>query len=302
MSPTSTTQRPTRSQLYVPGHRQAWFAKALRSGADALILDLEDAVPADSKVQARRTSAEFVAARRGEPGPVLLVRVNAATTAEHLDDVLAMVEAGADGIVLPKVCGPDDIVANDRLLGLAERRDGRPVGGTLIVPVLETAAGIRAAHAIGLASPRIAYLGGLTARGGDIEGAVGFRWSPGGDETLTLRAQVLLDARAAGVPHPVTGMWTDVEDVDGLAAFARQSRDLGYAGMTVIHPSHVPVVNAAFDPSPEELDRDRRLLEAMRRAEEDGTAAVRFEGHMVDIAMVRTAQERLARSRPQATP
>jgi citrate lyase subunit beta/citryl-CoA lyase len=85
-----------------------------------------------------------------------------------------------------------------------------------------------------------------------------------------------------------------VDDLEGLKGFAQQSRNLGYAGMVVIHPSHVPIVNAAFDPSEEELERDRRLVQAMCDAEAAGVAAVRFEDHMVDIAMVKTAEARLA--------
>jgi citrate lyase subunit beta/citryl-CoA lyase len=110
-----------------------------------------------------------------------------------------------------------------------------------------------------------------------------------------MRAQVLLDARAAGVPNPVTGLWTDIHDHDGLRAFATQGRDLGYEGMVVIHPDHVPVVNEIFGTSAAELERYERLSAAMEEATTKGSAAIMFEGHMVDIAMVKTARERLER-------
>lgn len=287
---------PTRCQLYVPGHRPALFEKALASGADALVLDLEDAVPHHQKAAARNAVADLLAARRSAPGPLLLVRLNAAETGEQLDDLLAVVEAGADGVVVPKVAGREDVVAVDRILELIERRSGRKPGDTLIVPLLETASAMRDAYNVAKASDRVAYLGGISARGGDIERALGFRWSSAGLETLAMRAQILLDAKAAAVPHPLTGLWTDISDLDGLCAFARQSRDLGYEGMIVIHPSHVPVVNAEFEPTADELARDRKLIELMADAERDGLAAVTFEGHMVDIAMVKTAEQRLARA------
>jgi citrate lyase subunit beta/citryl-CoA lyase len=290
----------TRSQLYVPGNQPTWFAKAIAAGADALILDLEDSVPIDSKAAARETVSGFL---RGAPEDrPFLVRVNDADTNLFLDDVLAVVEAGATGIVLPKVSGPDDVVAADGLLRAVELRCARAAGSTLIVPILETPSAIRNAYGIGLASPRVAYMGGLSARGGDIERGVAFRWSAGGEETFTFRAQALLDARAAGVPHPVTGTWTDVDDLDGLRAFAVQSRNLGYEGMALIHPSHVAIANQVFSVGEDELERDRQLLDAMAQAERDGSAAIRFDGHMVDIAMVTRARERLASAQRLAGP
>ena len=102
--------------------------------------------------------------------------------------------------------------------------------------------------------------------------------------------------------HPVTGTWTDVEDLDGLRAFALQSRDLGYEGMALIHPSHVAVANEVFSVGEDDLERDRLLLAAMEQAERDGSAAIRFDGHMVDIAMVTRARQRLdAAARQGAT-
>jgi citrate lyase subunit beta / citryl-CoA lyase len=287
------TPPQTRSQLYVPGNRPTWFAKAIAAGADALILDLEDSVPIDSKVEAREAVSEFLRGVR-DAGVPFLVRVNDADTPLFLDDVLAVVEAGATGLVLPKVSGPDDVIAADRLLLAVELRCARAPGSTLIVPILETPSAIRNAYRIGLSSRRVAYMGGMSARGGDIERGVAFRWSAGGEETFTFRAQALLDARAADVPHPVTGTWTDVDDLDGLRAFAVQSRNLGYEGMALIHPSHVAIANEVFSVDEDELERDRQLLDAMAQAERDGSAATRFDGHMVDVAMVTRARERLA--------
>ncbi|HEX3511901.1 MAG TPA: CoA ester lyase [Solirubrobacteraceae bacterium] len=286
----------TRSQLYVPGHRADWFAKAIATGADGLILDLEDSVPEEEKGSARATVVEFIRSRAGLGSPVLLVRINDSESTHFLDDVIDTVEAGVDVLVLPKVFGASDVIALDGLVSAVERRCGREPGSALIHPILETAGAIRDAFAIGGASPRVAYMGGMSARGGDIERGLGFRWSAGGEETFGFRARALLDARAAGVPHPVSGTWTEIEDLEGMRSFACESRDLGYEGMVLIHPSHVAIANEVFSPSAEDLERDRMLIAAMGAAEAEGLAAIRFDGHMVDIAMVTRARERLARA------
>jgi citrate lyase subunit beta/citryl-CoA lyase len=293
---------PTRSQLYVPADRPDRFAKGEASGVDALILDLEDAVDPEQKAAARDAVVAYLAQRDdSELGlPTVLTRVNALGGPFFLDDLIAVTGAGVAGILVPKISTPTEVAAVDLVLKSIEAKLGMPVGGTLICPLLETPSGIRDARRIGEASGRVAYMGGISARGGDIEGSVGFRWSSGGRETAHFRAGVLLDARAAGVVNPVTGVWTDIEDLDGLHAFALENRNLGYEGMAVIHPRHVAVVNDVFTPSAEELDRDLRVLEAMEQAAREGVASIRFEGEMVDIAMAKRARARLERFAPGA--
>lgn len=281
-----------RSKLYVPGNRPDWMRKALAAGADGLILDLEDAVPAAERPVARSHIREFVA--EAGAGVPLFVRVNAVDTEAFLSDVEAIVTPGLRGIVVPKVNDPEDVGVAARVLAWLEERAGMTVGALLIAPILETAAGMRAAYEIGGASSRVAYMGGLGVKGGDVERAIGYRWSATGWETLPMRAQVLLAARAAGVPHPMTGLWTDIADLDGLEAFARQGRDLGYAGMIAIHPSHIPTINRVFSPDPEEVGYYRRLIEALERSEAEGRTAIRFEGELIDTAMIKTARQRLA--------
>jgi citrate lyase subunit beta/citryl-CoA lyase len=273
------------------------FTKALHSEADALIFDLEDSVPPEAKETARADVARFIRRHRSDSRrQVLLVRVNPVGSREFLDDATAAVEAGAAGIALPKVAGPSDVVVAARLLDWIEARTSEAVSSTLILPILETATAVRHAYDIGCASDRVAYMGGLSARGGDVERAIGFRWSPEGWETLAMRAQILVDARAAGVPNPVTGLWTNVADLDGLRTFALQGRNLGYDGMVVIHPSHVAIVNEVYGQSKAEIEHYEDLTEAMNRATTRGSAAIMFDGHMVDVAMLRTAEERLVRS------
>ncbi|MBW8820108.1 MAG: HpcH/HpaI aldolase/citrate lyase family protein, partial [Streptomyces sp.] len=236
---------PLRSLLFVPGSRTDWLPKARVAGADAAILDLEDAVPAAGKLAARAKVADALAQAATEPAGhagrmALFVRVNPLDGWTGAEELRAVVRPGLAGVVLPKVGSAQDVRLADRLLGWCEREQGLPPGRVALVPLLETARGLREAYDIARAASRIAYLGALTAPGGDVERAVGYRWSPEGTETLPLRSRVLLDARAAGVPHPVSGLWTRITDLPGLRAFAEQNRSLGYEGMMAIHPSHVP--------------------------------------------------------------
>ncbi|RCV49395.1 CoA ester lyase [Marinitenerispora sediminis] len=281
-----------RSLLFVPGTRPEWVPKAVAAGADAVILDLEDAVHPDARTAARHTVAESVARHRGEIA--VFVRVNALDTWTGAEDVRRVVAAGPAGVVLPKVSGTADVLAADRLIGWTEAESGRPVGSTVLLPLLETAAGLYAAERVARAAARVGYLGAVTGRGGDVQRAVGYGWDRGGGGTAELRARVLLDARAGGVRHPVAGLWTDISDLAGLRGFAEHNLALGYEGMLAIHPSHVPVLNEVFGPDERELEYLRRLVRAMEEARERGANVTVFEGDMVDEAMLVTARRRLA--------
>jgi citrate lyase subunit beta/citryl-CoA lyase len=274
--------------LFVPGTRTDWLVKAAAAGADAAILDLEDAVPQAGKAAARARVAEAVANATGDLA--LLVRVNALDGWAAAEDLRAVTHAHLAGVLLPKVAGPADVLLADRMLTWCERELGLPAGHVALVPLLESAAALRSAYDVAVAAPRVAYLGAVTGKGGDVERAIGYRWSPEGAETLALRSRVLLDARAAGVPCPVAGLWTSVADLDGLRAFAEQNRALGYEGMIAIHPSHVPVINEVFSPAPEELGRYARMVAAMEAAQARGEGAITFEGDMVDEAMAARAR------------
>jgi citrate lyase subunit beta/citryl-CoA lyase len=207
------------------------------------------------------------------------------------------------GILLPKVQGPIDVHGADALLTCVEGDLGLPLGSTTIYPILETAQAIRQAYEIATASPRVRYMGGAISRFGDIHQAVGYRWTPEGAETLYLRSKVLIDARAAGIRYPISGMWGgDVDDMDGLRRWATHLRDLGYYGMMIGNPEHVPLVHEVFSPTADELaywsDLDRLTIEA----EQTGGKVVygdanQGEGHVVHIAHVGSARQNLAWAR-----
>ncbi|MFC4494129.1 HpcH/HpaI aldolase/citrate lyase family protein [Streptomyces ovatisporus] len=288
---------PLRSLLFVPGNRTEWLPKAEASGADAAILDLEDAVAEADKPAACAEVGEAVASRAESSESTgrmaLFVRINPLGSWTAAEELRAVAGPGLAGVLLPKVSDEEDVRFADRLLSWCEREEDLPLGSIALVPLLESALSLRSAYEIGAAASRVAYLGALTGAGGDVERAVGYRWSPEGSETLALRSRVLLDVRASGAPHPVTGLWTHIDDLDGLRHFAEQNRSLGYTGMMAIHPSHVPVINEVFSPGADELDRCRRLVATVREAQLRGAGAVTFEGRMVDEAMATTAQQTL---------
>ena len=296
MAQSSASTRPlVRSLLFIPATKLHLEQKAVDCGADAIIWDLEDAVVDSAKDEARHALGAYLR-QRASRGPAQFVRINSLDTSRALSDLTEITCRSLAGVYVPKVNGPRDVELVDRLLNWLEHDNGIPAGSICIVPVLETAAGIRASFDVAGASPRVAFMGGLGVLGGDIERAIGYRWSAAGTETLVMRSQALLDARAAGVHNPITGMWVRIDDLDGLREFANQGRDLGYEGMMAIHPSHIPIINEVFGDSGVSLARDRRLIETLRAASGGGEGAVTFEGVMIDKAMHESAAERLRRA------
>ncbi|ETW99218.1 MAG: hypothetical protein ETSY2_41330 [Candidatus Entotheonella gemina] len=278
--------------LFVPGNKPAWVEKALNSVADGLILDLEDSVPLSDKAAARPMAAEALA-RFHQHGPVLTVRINALETGMAGDDIDAVVRCGLAAILAPKIETPQDIAVLDALITQSEHRAGIEPGHVDIYPTLETAKGFYHAYQIATCSPRVPTLACAAGPGGDTARSLGYMWTKEGTETLYIRSKVLLDARAAGVTYPLITSWFDVRDLEGLKADVHFNRQLGYSGQIVIHPSHVPIVNEAFTPTPQEIAYHQGLLAAMEEAERQGTAAVAYEGAMVDIAMVKTSRQLL---------
>ena len=285
--------KPLRSLLFVPGSKPAWMEKALGYGADALIFDLEDSVPNHDKAPAR-VHVRQALGRFHDRGPLLTVRINAIDTGLAGDDLAAVVGPGLSAIVAPKVETPHDVTVLETLLTHYERRAGMSIGQIEIFPTLETAKGIYHAYQIATSSSRVPTLCGTAGKGGDTARSLGYIWSTTGAETLYIRSKVLLEARAAGVAYPLMASWFEIADLEGLRADALLNRQLGYSGQVVIHPTHVPVVNEVFTPTAEAIAYCRELIAIMEDAERQGTAAVTYQGAMVDIAMVKTAQQILA--------
>jgi citrate lyase subunit beta / citryl-CoA lyase len=287
--------RPLRSLLNVPGNRPEMIDKAPGFGADALILDLEDAVPLDRKTEGRETVAGATAHWAGT-GPVTYVRVNALESGLLEDDLMAIVGRGLEGIQLPKVHDVETIHHVDGLLAELERERGLPQGGIEILVSLESARGVLSAFQILTAAPRVGSVMVGTAQDADLQGDVGYVTTPAGLETLYIRSQVILAARAAGIDNPIDGVYADHRDLEGFELAARRARALGYRGKKLIHPAQIEIAHRVFTPTEDELELYRRILDAFDVAVADGRATAVLDGRMIDIAMAETARRALERA------
>lgn len=273
-----------RSALFVPAHRSDFLGKVERRGTDAVILDLEDAVPHDQKDLGRSVSGEWIASRPGPLRPVITVRINALDQGCLAEDLAAVVHANLTAIVIPKVRRADEVRLVAEAIAYEEGRKGVPYGSVRIWPIVETAAAVRDAYEIATASARVAFMGGGTGRDGDLARDLGYRWSVQGAETAYLRSKVLIDVRAAGVPNPLSGLVAIVDETSAEAVrlYAEQARDLGYEGVMVIHPDHVAIVNEVFTPTEAELREARAVIEALAEGERVGRGAITIDGRMID--------------------
>lgn len=287
--------KPTRSMLFVPGHRSGWAEKAVAAGTDAVILDLEDSVPQDMKAETRHMVAETIATLRRDNSDLgIYVRLNALETGMMGDDLEVVAVEGCDGFLPPKTYGARDILHTEALVDHYERRNGVTPGKLEFVLSLETAQAYAECEAMLAASPRCATLFAGTARDADVSRSVGFEFTPEGFETLYLRSRALLAVRAAGKDFPIVGLWQDLKDDEGAWKFARDNRKLGFRGMVSIHPKHVAIANEVFMPSEQEVVFYQGMIDAFDAGLKDGLAAVAYEGMHIDLAHVKTAREVIA--------
>ncbi len=287
-----------RSFLFVPGNRPSWMVKAPKYGPDALIFDLEDSVPISEKVAARACIRDAID-QLSEWSGGRFVRVNPWGSGLLVSDLLAVVRPGLTGVLLPKAQDETEVVALDLLLDELEIERG--LRGIEIIPVLETPRALYRVFQICEASERVLRVtgvGGSDIRGGDLTRALGVPIE--GDvlaEMLHLNSRGILEARAAGVKEILNGSTSDLGDMDKVRSVAQQAKRMAATGTMVIHPSHVPIVNEVFSPSPAEIALARSLLETMADAiANSGTAASTHNGRMVDYAHVRSSVELLERA------
>jgi len=272
-----------RSLLFVPGDRPDRMEKALASGADALILDLEDAVAPDAKDAARAAAANFLSGRRSIP---VFVRINPLEGDAIEADLALLGRTAPDGIVLPKAEGAASVRA------LIERL---PRGLPILPIATETPAAIFQLGTYGEVAGRLA---GLTWGAEDLPAAIGATTAREADGRYTApyetaRSLMLFAAHAAGVPAIET-VYPAFRDPDGLAAYAGRGARDGFTGMLAIHPTQVPVINAAFTPSPEAIAKARAIVALF--AANPGTGAIGFDGRMLDAPHLKQAQALLARA------
>lgn len=291
-----------RSGLFVPGHRSRMVEKGLGSTADGLYFDLEDAVPADEKDNARLTTAEAL----GRVGDKIgCVRVNGLESGLLLADLEAVVRPGLAAVVVPKVEDGDAIRHVGQLLSELEPRVGLPSGSVGIVATLETASGIANARDIVRASARIRSVVIGTAEDGDLQRDLGYAYSESRIELVYVISHVVVQARAAKIAEILAGPFVKFEDDLGLERDAVFARGLGCTGKLAIHPRQLDVINQVFSPSAEEVARYERVAAAVLEAHQRGLGAVTVDGRMVDQAMLERARsviEAARRSRGRAAP
>jgi len=286
----SGSPRLLRSLLFCPAHEPRKVQRLAASGADAVVLDLEDSVPVSEKAAARAAAAAALPTLRGV---FRMVRINGLATGVAELDLAAVMGTALDAVILPKATSGEDIGRLHCLLDDAEPIAGVVQGSVGIVALVESALGIRNAFDIAAAGPRLIAIAlgsvdlgtdlGLPVIRGDLSAALAFG-----------RSKLVYDVRAAGLPAPLDGPFVQVRDSEGLSRDCTIARGLGYGGRICIHPDQVPVVNAAFSPDPEEVALARRVVAAFDEAERAGSASIAVDGVFVDYPVAATARRIVA--------
>lgn len=277
-----------RSFLFAPGNHPRRVEKALCLDADATILDLEDACPISEKVATRGVVvAAYQRPRRG----LGYVRVNAMSTEWGYGDLVAVVQTGVDGIVLPKLESVDEIRAADWLVSNLERDRGLASGSIDILPIIETGKGLANARAICAAGTRVKR---IAFGAGDFTLDMNMTWSKSEIELLPYRTECVLASRAGGIEPPIDTVWVDIKDAEGFKASVETIKGLGFQGKMCIYPDQVPVVNEMLAPAPAEVDWSRRAVAAFAEAEKAGSASIQLDGRFIDYPIVYRAQRVIA--------
>jgi citrate lyase subunit beta/citryl-CoA lyase len=269
----SERDRPRRSRLYAPGNRPRLLAGIEVHGADCVLLDLEDSVPASEKASARILVKHLLGAIRF-PGEVW-VRINPLDVCGE-EDVREVLIGRPHGVCLPKAESPADVARLSELLSLREGELGAQDGSTWVMPILETARGVLHAEEIARAGGRVVAL---------AFGAEDYTRDVGGlrswDSLLFARSMIVVAAAAAGIQASDT-VWSDLDDEEGLVEECALARGLGFDGKGAINPRQLSAIHRAFSPSQEEIEKAKRVVEAAEQAEAAGSGAVALDGKMID--------------------
>ena len=278
---------PFRTLLFAPGNHPRRVEKALCLKADAVILDLEDAVAIAEKVATRAIVVDALQSERSGLG---YVRVNAYDTDFCFGDLLVVVAKGVDGIVLPKVETSAQLRSVDWVVSQLEREKRLPAGGIDIIPIIETGKGVANVHDIASAGTRIKR---LSFGAGDYTKDMAMRWTRHEGELAHARSEIAVASRAAGLEAPLDTVWIHIKETDGCIKSAELVCDMGYQGKLCIHPDQVDPVNAVFTPSDDDVDFAEKVVKAFEEAEAQGLASIQVDGYFVDYPIVDQAQRTL---------
>ena len=289
---------PIRSFLFIPGDSEKKLAKVDDCGADAVILDLEDAVAPENKTKAREMVADFLAQRAGVRRPQVWVRVNPLDTGMTEGDLLAIMAGQPDGIIQPKTDRPNDVATVSSMLDRLELVNGIAEGSTPIIPVA-TETAIAPFHLGEFAGANLGRLAGLTWGAEDLATAIGATTNrdANGDWLFTfkmVRSLTLLASHAAGV-QAIDTLHADFRDDEGLRHSSLQARAEGFSGRLAIHPAQVAIINQCFTPTLAEVEHAQNVLNAF--AANPGAGTVGLNGKMLDIPHRKQAERIMAEAR-----
>lgn len=274
-----------RSFLFAPGNHARRVEKALSLDADGVILDLEDACPIAEKVATR--TVVVAACQRARTG-LGYVRVNAMSTEYGYGDIVAVVQKGVDGIILPKLETVDEIRAAEWLISNLERERGLPIGNFDVMPIIETARGLANIRAICAAGTRVKR---ICFGAGDFTLDMNMTWTRAETELLPYRSECVLASRAGGIEPPMDTVWVDLKDTEGFRNSVTAIKGLGFQGKMCIYPDQVPVVNEVLSPTEAEVTWARRAVAAFAEAEKAGSASIQVDGKFIDYPIVYRAQK-----------
>lgn len=280
-----------RTFLFTPGNHPRKVEKSCSLATDAIIIDLEDAVAVAEKVATRGpVRAALDQPRRGKA----YVRVNPFDSDFCYADIKAVVCARLDGIVLPKVETPDQLVAVDWLLSALESELGLSPNCIDVIPIVETAVGIANLHLLPGPAGVTGRVKRLAFGAGDYTLDTGMTWSHDEGELYEVRSQLVRASRAANLEAPLDTVWVDIKDDEGFLASCRRVKAMGFQGKMCIYPPQVEQANRVFTPSSEEIAEARNVVAAFDDAEASGSASIQIDGRFVDYPIVEKARRIIA--------
>jgi len=281
---------PIRSFLFAPANHPRRVEKVFEVGADAVILDLEDAVAISEKPAARQCVVDAFSARPNS-GTRHYVRVNSIDTPYCAEDIKATVGPWLDGVVLPKVESRACLNQLENLLAAAETSQGMAVGSLDLMPIIETAAGVEGARKIATADSRIRR---MAFGGGDYTLDLNYEWNADESVLAYARAKLSHAARLGDLEPPIDTVVLQIKDDARFLQSAQHGKQFGFGGKLCIHPAQIPLTHQVFTPSDEEIAHARAIVAAFEAAEAEGSASIQLDGYFIDYPIVYKSQRILA--------
>jgi len=287
--------KPLRTALFVPGNRPDRAAKALGLAADAVILDLEDAVPIAEKEKTRALVRDVL---ESSPGKRVYVRVNGLSTPYCREDLEAVVCGNLTGILMPKVESPENVFQTDKILTELEKAAGLEIGSLEVVSLCESATALEGIYQTASTNPEHHKISAVAFGGADYVVDMGVTMTRRARELEYPRQRIPVACRAAGISPPIDTPWmVDIKDIDGLVEDAKRAKAYGFQGKLLIHPIQIEPCNEVFTPTKEEIVYAKRLIKAFEEAERTGRAVFQLEGNLIDYPMLERAKRICALAR-----